>query len=54
MGTRRHEFARDESGGTAIEYGLVAGGTSIAIIVWLTKLGSAINAKFMTIVQALH
>jgi pilus assembly protein Flp/PilA len=54
MGKSKQDFAQDESGGTAIEYGLVAGGTSIAIIVWLTKLGAMVNAKFTLILQALQ
>jgi pilus assembly protein Flp/PilA len=54
MGKTKENFAQDESGGTAIEYGLVAGGTSIAIIVGLTKLGSALNAKLALLLQALQ
>jgi pilus assembly protein Flp/PilA len=33
-------FIKDESGGTAIEYGLIAAGISIAIIAIINSLGS--------------
>ena len=39
-------FARDESGATAIEYALIAGGVSIAIVGALTSLGSQIMVVF--------
>ena len=39
-------FLRDESGATAIEYGLIGTLISIAIIVGATSLGSALNSKF--------
>ena len=40
------QFLRDESGATAIEYGLIAAGISIAIITVVGTLGSTLNAKF--------
>jgi pilus assembly protein Flp/PilA len=39
-------FARDESGATAIEYGLIAAGVSIAIITVVNRLGSQLKATF--------
>ena len=42
-------FAKDESGATAIEYGLIAALIAVAIIAGATSLGTALNAKFATI-----
>ncbi|GAB1718001.1 MAG: Flp/Fap pilin component [Nitrobacter sp.] len=39
-------FARDESGATAIEYGLIAAGISVAIIVAVQTLGGTLNGVF--------
>lgn len=39
-------FLRDESGATAIEYGLIGTLISIAIIVGATSLGSTLNSKY--------
>jgi pilus assembly protein Flp/PilA len=39
-------FAKDESGATAIEYGLIAALISIAIIGAATQLGTAISGAF--------
>lgn len=46
-------FLRDESGATAIEYGLIAAGISIAIILAVNTLGGTLSAKFQTINTAL-
>jgi pilus assembly protein Flp/PilA len=43
------EFLRDESGATAIEYGLIAAGISIAIITIVNGLGTNLNNKFTSI-----
>jgi pilus assembly protein Flp/PilA len=43
------KFLADDSGATAIEYGLIAAGISIAIIVVVNGLGSNLNAKFDSI-----
>jgi pilus assembly protein Flp/PilA len=43
------KFLSDESGATAIEYGLIAAGISIAIIVAVNGLGSTLNTKFSDI-----
>lgn len=42
-------FAKDESGATAIEYGLIAALIAVAIIVGATQLGNALNATFSEI-----
>ena len=42
-------FAKDESGATAIEYGLIAAGISLAIIAVVNGLGSNLNTKFTSI-----
>ena len=39
-------FLRDESGATAIEYGLIAAGISIAIITVVTTVGSKLVTTF--------
>jgi pilus assembly protein Flp/PilA len=43
------KFLSDESDATAIEYGLIAAGISIAIIVAVNGLGSTLNTKFSDI-----
>jgi pilus assembly protein Flp/PilA len=43
------QFLADESGATAIEYGLIAAGISLAIISVVNGLGSTLNTKFRTI-----
>ena len=42
-------FAKCESGATAIEYGLIAAGISIAIITVVKGLGTTLNTKFTSI-----
>ena len=42
-------FVKDESGATAIEYGLIAAGISLAIIAIVNGLGSNIKDKFTSI-----
>ncbi len=42
-------FLKNESGATAIEYGLIAAGISIAIIAVVNTLGSTLNTKFQSI-----
>jgi pilus assembly protein Flp/PilA len=39
-------FVKNESGATAIEYGLIAAGISVAIIAVVNGLGTKLNAKF--------
>jgi pilus assembly protein Flp/PilA len=43
------KFWADESGATAIEYGLIAAGISLAIIAAVNGLGSNLNTKFNSI-----
>ena len=40
------KFLSDQSGATAIEYGLIAAGISIAIIAVVNGLGTNLNGKF--------
>lgn len=42
-------FLSDESGATAIEYGLIAAGIALAIITAVNGLGSTLNKKFTAI-----
>ncbi|HEV7981948.1 MAG TPA: Flp family type IVb pilin [Xanthobacteraceae bacterium] len=42
-------FATDESGATAIEYGLIAAGISVAIITVVNTLGSQLKSTFTNI-----
>jgi pilus assembly protein Flp/PilA len=42
-------FANDESAATAIEYGLIAAGISVAIITVVNTLGSQLNSTFSNI-----
>lgn len=47
-------FARDESGATAIEYGLIAALVSVAAVVALQGLGSSLNNMFTTVSTTLN
>jgi pilus assembly protein Flp/PilA len=42
-------FCRDQSGATAIEYGLIAAGISIAIVIAVSSLGTTLNATFTSV-----
>jgi pilus assembly protein Flp/PilA len=42
-------FLKDDSGATAIEYGLIAAGISVAIIAVVNTLGTTLNTKFGSI-----
>jgi pilus assembly protein Flp/PilA len=44
-----YRFLKDESAATAIEYGLIAAGISLAIIVAVNGLGTKLNTKFASI-----
>ena len=46
-------FWADESGATAIEYGLIAAGIALAIIAVVNGLGSKLNTKFGSISTSL-
>jgi pilus assembly protein Flp/PilA len=46
-------FLRDESGATAIEYGLIAAGIAVAIIAAVQALGTALTTTFGSVKTAL-
>jgi pilus assembly protein Flp/PilA len=46
-------FLRDESGATAIEYGLIAAGISVVIITAVNMVGTSLNATFTSIATKL-
>ncbi|WFU76810.1 MULTISPECIES: Flp family type IVb pilin [unclassified Bradyrhizobium] len=46
-------FIADESGATAIEYGLIAAGIALAIITVINGMGSKLSAKFGSISSSL-
>lgn len=46
-------FAQDESGATAIEYGLIAALVAVAIITALTTLGTDLTNTFTNVSDAL-
>jgi pilus assembly protein Flp/PilA len=47
-------FLADESGATAIEYGLIAAGISVAIITVVQGLGTKLNTTFSNISSKLN
>jgi pilus assembly protein Flp/PilA len=47
------KFVKDESGATAIEYGLIAAGISVAIITVVGTLGSKLNTTFNSVATAI-
>jgi pilus assembly protein Flp/PilA len=47
-------FLKDESGATAIEYGLIAAGISVAIIAVVQGLGSKLSSTFTSVKNALN
>jgi pilus assembly protein Flp/PilA len=53
MSTMR-KFFKDESGATAIEYGLIAALVSVAIIAMLSLLGNNLNATFKAVADNLE
>ena len=46
-------FANDESGATAIEYGLIAALVSVAAVTALTSVGTSLNNMFTTVSDTL-
>ena len=49
MRTLLQRFLRDQSGATAIEYGLIAAGISVAIITVVNGLGSKLAGTFTNV-----
>jgi pilus assembly protein Flp/PilA len=47
------DFMADETAATAIEYGLIAAGISLAIIAIVNALGTKLNTKFTSINSSL-
>jgi pilus assembly protein Flp/PilA len=47
------KFLRDENGATAIEYGLIAAGISLAIISVVNGMGAKLNTKFTSLNNSL-
>jgi pilus assembly protein Flp/PilA len=54
MTNRLIAFLKDESGATAIEYGLIAAGISVAIITVVQGLGSKLNTTFGNVSNSLN
>jgi pilus assembly protein Flp/PilA len=46
-------FLDDDSGATAIEYGLIAAGIAVAIIVTVQALGTQLNTTFSSVSSSL-
>lgn len=42
-------FARDDTGATAVEYGLIVGLIAVAIVVAVTLIGTNLNSLFGTV-----
>lgn len=53
MKTLVSRFVKDQSGATAIEYGLIAAGISVAIIAVVQGLGTKLNSTFTSVSSAL-
>lgn len=47
-------FVEDESAATAVEYGLLIGGVSLAILAIVNGLGSSMNDKFTSLNTSLQ
>ena len=46
-------FVKNESGATAIEYGLIAAGISVVIVIAVGAIGGSVKATFESISEAL-
>ena len=51
--TKFIRFAKDESGATAIEYGLIAAAMGVALITAMPFLAGAISGKFQSLAEAI-
>jgi pilus assembly protein Flp/PilA len=47
-------FSKDESGATAIEYGLIAGLIGVVIITAVTAVGTSVSTQFSKVASALN
>lgn len=47
------KFLREESGATAIEYGLIAAGIAVVIITAVSAVGSSLKGTFNSVAAAL-
>ena len=47
-------FLKNESGATAIEYGLIAAGIAVAIITAVTAVGTSLNTTFNSVAGAVN
>ena len=47
------KFLKDQSGATAIEYGLIAAATGLALVVVMPSISSALNTTFTSIAGAM-
>jgi pilus assembly protein Flp/PilA len=45
-------FSKDQSGATAIEYGLIAAGIALVIIAAVQSIGSSLNTTFSSVSSA--
>ena len=54
MKTLFNRFVKDESGATAIEYGLIAALIAVACVSAMQLLGTNLNAKFKTVATTLQ
>jgi len=54
MGNVISRFLRDESGATAIEYGLIAAGIAVVIIAAVQLVGSNLNGTFSSVATAVN
>ena len=54
MKTSLKKFTKDESGATAIEYGLIAALVSVAAIIALGAMGTALDNMFTNVSQILN
>ena len=48
------KFLKDDNGATAIEYGLIAAGISVAIIAIVPTIGTKLNTTFTNVSTALN
>ena len=53
VGRSLRGFLRDESGATAIEYGLLAAGIAVAIVTVVASIGTSLNTTFGSVSTAL-